>query len=252
MYNLLAAGFIKLFKNWYFWGVFILVSFLNIYMGLVNRRQIMELFQEQMPGAILFDHTIFIGIATAILVGLFIGDEYSDKTIRNKLISGLNRRTVYFSYYFVVSTAMIICHIFAMLTGYLFGRLMIGTLTISFSLLLKHTIYSLFAIAAMCAVSLCIVTIVQSKAVGCGVTNCVATCCTFGGNAIIGMLLTHETQNLVWFDFLPEAYLGKIRSYEDLVVNESLTEVSLPIGCVLVCLVFLAIGVTVFRHKDIK
>lgn len=252
MFNLLAAGFTRLFKSWYFWGILLLVSLMNLYLGLVNRKQIIELFPGQMPGAILFDHTMFIGIATAILVGLFIGDEYSDKTVRNKLIGGLNRVTVYFSYYFVVFIAMVICHILAMWTGYLFGRFCIGTLTISFSLLFKHTIYSVFAIAAMCAVSLCIVIFTQNKAIGCGVANCVATCCTFGGNAIVGMLLTHETQSRVWFDFLPEAYLGKIRSYEDLVVNECLTEVSLPIGCVCVCLVFLVIGVVIFRHKDIR
>jgi len=101
MFNLLAAGFIRIFKSLYFWGVFIIVSLLNIYMGLVNRRQITELFQEQTPGAILFNHTLFIGIAAAILVGLFIGDEYSDKTLRNKLIGGYNRVTVFFSYYIV-------------------------------------------------------------------------------------------------------------------------------------------------------
>jgi len=252
MFNLLAAGFIRIFKSLYFWGVFIIVSLLNIYMGLVNRRQITELFQEQTPGAILFNHTLFIGIAAAILVGLFIGDEYSDKTLRNKLIGGYNRVTVFFSYYIVVFTATVICHIAAMLTGYVFGRIFIGTLTISFSLLFKHTFYSLFPIAAMCGISLCIMVLVQNKAIGCGIGNCLATCLAFGGNGIIGMLITHEIKDSLWVNFWPEAYLYQIRSYEDLVVNECLTEISFPVGCICVCLVFLVTGAVIFRYRDIR
>lgn len=251
MYNLLTAGFIRLIKSWYFWCVFALVSLMNIYFGMVNRKQIINLYQGQMPGSVLFSHTIFLGIAVAILIGLYIGDEYSYRTIRNKMITGMSRVTIYFSYFIVVFVAIVSCHLSAILVGYLYGRICIGTLTISFSLLIKHTVYSLFAIAAMCAISLCIVTLVQNKAVGCGVANCIATVCTFGGSGLVNMMIIKEFPVTVWVDFLPEAYLSKIRSYEDLFVNECLTDISLPIGSLCICLLFLGIGVSAFAYKDI-
>lgn len=252
MYKLLRAECKRLFQSWYFWGVFALVSLMNLYMGLVNRKQMIELFQGQMPSANLFGHTVFLGIGIAILVGLFVGDEYSDKTLRNKFMVGSRRGAVYFCYYVVVLSAAVMCHIFAMLIGYLFGRMFIGTLTISFSLLFRHTVYSLFPIAAMCAVSLCCVTIVQSKAIGCGIANGIATCCTFAGSGILGMIHSKEWKDSVGLDFLPETYLGKIRSFEDLVVNECLTEISFPMGSLCVCLLFLLIGVLFFYYMDVK
>ncbi|MDE5577128.1 MAG: ABC transporter permease [Oscillospiraceae bacterium] len=44
---------------------------------------------------LLFVGSFFVGIAIAVFVGIFIGTEYSDGTLRSKLTSGHSRITVY-------------------------------------------------------------------------------------------------------------------------------------------------------------
>ena len=55
-----------------------------------------------------FDFAPFMGLVAAILTSMFIGSEYSDGTIRNKLVVGHSRMRIYLSYItgvFVVGSA---------------------------------------------------------------------------------------------------------------------------------------------------
>ena len=47
-----------------------------------------------------FCYAIPIGLPIAVYVGLFLGTEYSDGTIRNKLVAGHTRRDIYLSHLF--------------------------------------------------------------------------------------------------------------------------------------------------------
>ncbi len=252
MYNLLTAGCFRLFKSWYFRGIVLLTSLLNIYMVVINRKQLLQLFQGQMPLSAIFGHTIFIGITLAVLVGFFVGDEYSDKTLRNKIICGYDRKIIYFIYFFTCFIGITICHLTAIFFGYSVGRLMIGTLTVSYIRLLKYVLYSLAALALMCALSLLIVTIVQSKTIGIIVADVVAIFGSYVGAGLFSELITHSAKDSFWIDFLADAYLNKIRAYEDLFMNEVIEEVAFPGGLLILTVVLLVTGMLIFECRDIK
>jgi len=56
----------------------------------------------------IFSIVFFGGFAAAIFISLFIGTEYSDGTIRNKLVCGYNRSSLYFSKLIVNYSALLI------------------------------------------------------------------------------------------------------------------------------------------------
>ena len=61
-----------------------------------------------------FNFLALIRILTSILVSLFIGTDYHDGTIRNKLICGASRTSVYLSNFITMAS----CGIFLVLMGY--------------------------------------------------------------------------------------------------------------------------------------
>lgn len=246
MNSLLKAAFARMIKNSYFIIFFIAMPLTNIYMGAVSRKQIVRAYGEYIPVNILFNHTIFMGFAIAIFVGLFIGSEYSDGTIRNKLICGNRRTTVYLSYFITCLTGIVIVHTVSVLAGLGFGRAFIGTFTISASELIKNMVYSSMALANVTALSLMIVTISQNKAVGSAVANCVATAGMISGSMIISMYLEGKTVENICVNCIPDVCLEKIRMYE------RFGELKMPLECIVACVILLLVGNVLFNRKGIK
>ncbi len=97
MRKLLSAGFARLWKSAFFWGeVLVMSGFMVCLMILKYREQAeydtvytLDLF---LPGAF-----VFIGLFTSLFAASFLGTEYSDGTLRNKLVMGHGRAAVYLS-----------------------------------------------------------------------------------------------------------------------------------------------------------
>lgn len=66
--------------------------------------------------SVLFGHTLFIGVFMAVFCSLFMGTEYSDGTLRNKIISGHLRRDIYFANLILILWLLYFC---ALLTFWL-------------------------------------------------------------------------------------------------------------------------------------
>lgn len=96
MNKLLYAGFSRLFKSNVFRITIIAAIIISSLIVLSNYPQ-----NENAPeyvSDIFFNFYQLIGIFSAVGISLTLGTEYSDGTIRNKLIIGHNRKSVYFSY----------------------------------------------------------------------------------------------------------------------------------------------------------
>lgn len=97
MRKLLSAGFARLWENAFFWGeVLVMSGFMVFFMILKYREQAeydtvytMDLF---LPAAF-----VLIGLFTSLFAASFLGTEYSDGTLRNKLVMGHGRAAVYLS-----------------------------------------------------------------------------------------------------------------------------------------------------------
>ena len=95
MYKLLNAGFSRLMKNKIFWGIVIIT--IIIALGLVLNRISSSVFFENEIEPVLTNYILFIGFFIAIFTSLFVGTEYSDGAIRNKIVVGHTRKNIYLS-----------------------------------------------------------------------------------------------------------------------------------------------------------
>ena len=141
MYNLLSAGFVRLRKSKLFWGLFA-AAFLwgatTCFLIEDSIRTYGEIYLITSGGIYLLMPLFYIAPAEAVFCGFFIGTDYSDGTIRNKLFTGHRREHVYLSNFVIsCSAGLMFCaaHLLAMV---FVGLPLIGTLiltSVSFPLL---------------------------------------------------------------------------------------------------------------------
>lgn len=117
------------------------------------------------------DGLIFIGVlylmfAMSILIGLFVGTEYSEGTIRNKLIVGHTRENIYLSKLMVCAAADIMIYILYILVVLVLGEIFINGTTMKASEILFFTLADTAAVLAITALLLVISMSVQNKAAG--------------------------------------------------------------------------------------
>lgn len=95
MRNLLSANFFRLRKSALFWGT-LAVSFGVGLMLVLNRLGDRASYGVSISlDQILFGHAVTIGLLGSIFVSLFLGMEYSDGAIRNKVAAGHSRASIY-------------------------------------------------------------------------------------------------------------------------------------------------------------
>jgi ABC-type transport system involved in multi-copper enzyme maturation permease subunit len=104
MRKLLRANFARLKKDKVFWICMAFMFAAGIF-GVVQK-YIND--PGETPDQLLFIFPVLIGIVTAAFSSLFIGTEYSDGTIRNKIVVGQKRSSVYLSNFITCSAAGII------------------------------------------------------------------------------------------------------------------------------------------------
>lgn len=105
MNKLLSANFARLWKNRPFWVSMILMLVSGIYFP-VSAYFDMKRFETQYKlDERLFFFVIFIGIILSVFCSLYVGTEYSDGTIRNKLMIGHTRTAVYLANLMVCTAA---------------------------------------------------------------------------------------------------------------------------------------------------
>lgn len=112
MHNLLSEGFYRLFRKKAFWVVMAVTAGYKLYSILNhwdNARWLRTLGADVIEP---FDHLLyeftFIAMLTgALLIPFFIGEDYSGGTLRNRLMAGHGRASVYLSNLAVVSGGML-------------------------------------------------------------------------------------------------------------------------------------------------
>lgn len=108
MRKLLSANFARLWKSKVFWTWEIICLLLGVIfysLIIINTRNIGENWLLSNANYYFFLFVIYIGVIIGIFTSVFIGTEYSDGTIRNKLLVGHSRRNVYLANLLVVCVA---------------------------------------------------------------------------------------------------------------------------------------------------
>ena len=155
MYKLLKANFFRLVKNKIFWGIVIitiLIASFILFNTILNQQG------ETKEGIdkILVMYIHFIGIFIAIFTSLFVGTEYSDGAIRNKIVIGHSRKNIYFAN-LITSIAVGICIEFIyMLVIMIVGIPTLGTLQMTTEKFLFIVLDIIFIIMAYASIFTCI------------------------------------------------------------------------------------------------
>lgn len=95
MNNLLSANFMRLRKEKVFWILFIFMLALGIMFPTIIKMDELRTGTINSIDLVFGHYALFIGIIMAVFCSFFVGQEYSDGTIRNKIISGKRRTDIY-------------------------------------------------------------------------------------------------------------------------------------------------------------
>ena len=152
MRDLLSANLLRLKKNNAFWGA-MGVSFGLALATVIDVYRVAQAFGGTTSvDAELFKYAAFIGILAAELIPLFFGTEYSNGAIRNKLIVGQSRLSIYFANLITGFAACVLCSAAYMLGCMALGIPLLGWFTQPPALLFTALIGSLLMMAAFCAI----------------------------------------------------------------------------------------------------
>ena len=276
MRDLLSANLLRLKKNYAFWGA-MGVSFGLALATVIDVYRVAQAFGGTTSvDAELFKYAAFIGILAAELIPLFFGTEYSNGAIRNKLIVGQSRLSIYFANLITGFAACVLCSAAYMLGCMALGIPLLGWFTQPPALLFTALIGSLLMMAAFCAI-FTFVTMNCAKKSTSVVICLLGTFAAFIWAFVIHSMLeapefiqgyemsvNGQVVNAVpepnpnhltglkrevyqfLFDLLPS---GQSIQYCSLVLSDPVRLMGLAAA---VCVVFTGAGAALFRRKDLK
>ncbi len=279
MSKLLSAGYVRLFKSKLLWwltggfGIFALFFRLN------------QDFEAKSTNAKIpldtgfFAFALVIGIALAIFTSIFVGVEYSDGTLRNKLVVGHSRPSVYFSNLILCSTAGMIFAVAYMIMSFAIGAPLFGMFTLSAAKICTMLFASLVLVVAYSSLFVMLAMINQNKAAVAIISVILSFILLFSGNFIYSALnepeyydaysytengVTHNepkqknpnyltgTKRQVYeffYDFDPGCQSMRIAGMYDEEINDSLKLGGYSFICIVITS---AVGILVFKRKDLK
>lgn len=164
MNKLLAANFSRLFKNKVFWICCIFAFCYGVFMQVMNYLTTTASGEVPQIDDLFFSFSIWTGILLSAFISLFLGTEYSDGTIRNKLVIGHRRRDIYLSNLIVCIMSGAVMCAFNLIASFTVGIPLIGTFDAGAELVFATCIGILVAAAAFASICTMISMLWQNKA----------------------------------------------------------------------------------------
>lgn len=200
MNKLLSAEFVRLWKSFIFRLCVLFSLGISCYTVLMHwwylKKDLEQYSQLDLyycnVDSLLFGGGVYFIFALATFIGIFVGTEYSDGTIRNKLMVGHTRVTIYLSKLIVCGTAAVIFFSLDILCTLLLGSLLLGATTMRAATFMSFFFVYLFAALALTAFLLLLSMLIQSKATGCVVTLLTTLILLFSSIYVYSMLNAPE------------------------------------------------------------
>lgn len=154
MTRLLSANFLRLWRSKTFWASMSVSLGMGLFMVVDSWRsaQASGGAWSSSVDAELFKYAAFIGILAAEFISLFLGTEYSDGAIRNKIAVGHSRVSIYLANLITGFAASLMCMAGYMLSCLAVGAPLLGWFTKPAPLLLCAIAGSVLMLAAFCAI----------------------------------------------------------------------------------------------------
>ena len=126
MRNLLCAGFTRLWKNKTLWIACAIVAVVTVIAILYRYSYGIKLEKHYTIDSVFGYFVLCIAILIPVICTLFLGPEYADGTIRNKVICGHKKSVVYLSNLILCSVASLIMCSVAVASGLCLGLPLLG------------------------------------------------------------------------------------------------------------------------------
>lgn len=194
MRNLLSAGFHRLWRNKVFWAGMAAMLAFSVLIALTGANDAAAMRAAGVVRTLddyYFQLAPVIGIFCAVFTGLFIGTEYSEGTMRNKIIAGRTRAEVYLSN-FIVCLAAGECYIAAWLIGGLAGIPLIGAWAIGVQGLLLYILIALLFTAALAGIFTLLCMLCSNKAIAVVIAMLLALGLLIAASIVYGILSEPE------------------------------------------------------------
>lgn len=163
--KLFNAGFTRLYKNRLFWLFTIFsigLALLVIYVQYNNMKRYGDIINIEQ---IALNYATMIGIAIAIFTSLFLGVEYSDGVIRNKISVGHKRMNIYLSNLIIIASASLFSYFWYLVVVFSVGIPLFGMDTLSFTGLLGKMIIVFVAIIAYSSIFTFMAMMISNKTI---------------------------------------------------------------------------------------
>ncbi len=192
MSRLLRANFARIFKSWYFQlgaVIFIVVNFIVPFSTYRDMQKYPEFYQHDVEimedwtpeeredfireaerytlhEGYMFSTGMLLPFIATVVIGLFIGTDYSDGTIRNKLVVGHKRINVYLSNLITAVSVSELIYLAGLASSYITARILFDNSILSASEIFMYILAGIFATASWAAICTFISMLFHSKA-GC-------------------------------------------------------------------------------------
>lgn len=273
MRNLLSANFLRLRKNRLFWGLLAAMFALGTAFTLQHIQYQLQRGTRFYMTIDLFVYALLLGFGLAVFIPLFFGDEYSDGAMRNKLTAGHPRLSVYLSH-LITSVAVALSAAAAyVLPVFVLGLFFFEPPALDGDTLMLLALGTLVLLAAYCALYTLVTMNCSRK------SNAAVFC-------LMGMLVLYLAAGRIEVKLMPPEYLnwevtetGKMipgepnphyvggaeraaleAIYDLLPTGQSLQYMRvetahperLPLYSLAVTALSTAVGIALFRKKDLK
>ncbi|MGN1088777.1 MAG: ABC transporter permease [Huintestinicola sp.] len=275
MSKLLSANLSRLFKSKAFYITALITLVLTVFLVLMDCNTSAKYELEKNFEGIYFCIPPYFGLVISTFTAMFIGTEYSDLTLRNKIVIGHSRAEVFFANLLTCIAASVIFFIIWAISGCV-GIPYFGLESIDMSACLSKLLVTFFSVISLSAVFGTISQLISSKATGAVAGIFISLALLLAGSFFYNSLneppttysYTRILENSIEYgDEMPNPLYvdGKMRDVYEvalrlipsgqqiLIADEPIEQPGFMIACSLAVIAAApAVGYGVFRKKDLR
>lgn len=205
MSKLLRSDFRRLFRSKLFFLCLVPTAVVMMF-ALFNNLHYLEVMENlELPiDNLLFYGTTVIGFPIAVFTSFFVGTEYSDGTMRNKLLVGHRRLSVYLSYLIATSVAALAMLVVGSVFVLLLGAFWMGSFVTSPAVLIPQILCCLLSVVACNALIVALAAVIRYKSI------CAVVC------LVVTMLMVNLIAPTLWDSLEAEEPMNPEITYTDM------------------------------------
>lgn len=280
MIKLLHADFSRIIKNKLFWLCLLVMVGIPLYAVGVRYYDYAiapETAWETADG-LWFVGGTYVAVIQSVFISLFIGAEFSEGTIRNKLTVGHTRSAIYFSNLITCSAVSLFYHLIYIVVLFGAGSFLLKSWNTPVKTLMILTALSLMTVIALSAIFTMLAMLIHNRSIGAVTAMLVAMAMLIASMTIVSMLsareyidnafVMNEVGEFVKSDPIPNPrYLtGVKREVYQHILNlipvgqmiqfGNLQDIPqmyfLPLYSIIVVIICTGVGLVIFQRKNIR